>query len=187
MLLGWSRQPYFVARELVYDPNTKRSVIVEERQVEGVAKGLMDTLANCFPVENGRKPYHYTELIIFDRQYEDPLPPLAPRTTPYVNPLRPSEMLMLILFLYGDLPITSASRGTGLSEASTKSSAAALTRKGLIHPVGKGSLIRVISRELLGEALVNRSKSSPWLERLLTDDCAVEAFKSRRLASARPA
>ena len=182
MLHGLAKKPYLIARELRYDPDSKQSEVVSIRRVETKGRSLMAILGNYFPCNVGRKPYHYTELVVLDQEYREPLPPLSVRTIPYANPLRSSDMLALHLFLYGDLSIAAAARGTGLSEASIRSSAAALTRKELIQPVGQGTTIRVKTRELLRDALLDQARVAPWVSHLLMGEEARRLFVARRQA-----
>jgi hypothetical protein len=176
--------PYFLCWHLQYDPKEQKTFYLSKERWRGIAPHLRWMLeqgtAKACPTN--LKPGHYIEVTI-----ESDAPrweTLGSRTVPYVNPLRPSEMLALLLFIYGDLSIGAASRGSGLAETSIKSAAAALTRKGLIQPVGRGTVIKPNDSKALKDFLRERADRAPWLAALLMTTSAAEALKARRAATA---
>ena len=66
---------------------------------------------------------------------------------------------------------------TATAVASIKAAAAALTRKGVIEPVGRGTMINPLYS--IGEALEAVEQWHPWLRSLLNDKSAQDAMRER--------
>ena len=155
--------PYFVLTRLRYDPKEKISTVIHQRTVHPI-HSCSDLV--CEPRELA--PYQYQQVTIVSDAAE--VPPLCLSTNPRVGLLRPSESLALLLLLYGSMDIAQASRGCAMSEASVRSSAAALTRKKLIVPVGKGTMINVDNKSNLRVFLHPLACRYQWITSLLYDD-----------------
>lgn len=155
--------PYFVLTLLSYDPEEKRSEIIHQRRVHPT-----HSCSDLLREPRELAPYQYQQITIVSDAEE--VPPLCLSINPRVGFLRPSESLALLLFLYGSMDIAQAARGCAMPEASVRSSAAALTRKKLIIPVGKGTMINVDDKEKLRHFLYPLASRYQWLETLLSDE-----------------
>ena len=173
--------PTFRCWHLEYDPKDQKVYVIKTEDWRGVAPSLEFMLAqgvfNAIPER--LPPGQYIEVSI--HASTPPLPPLTARTIPILQTLRPSEQLALTLMIHGALSIDEAATAMSASTASIKAAAAALTRKGAIEPVGRGTMISPLYS--IGEVLEAFEERLPWLSSLLKDKSAQEAMRERSAIS----
>lgn len=169
--------PTFRCWHLKYDPKDQKVYAIKTEDWRGIAPSLEFMLAqgvfNAIPER--LPPGQYIEVSIHSST--PPLPPLTAQTTPRLQTMRPSEQLALTLLIHGPLSIDQAAAALSCSVASIKAAAAALTRKGVIEPVGRGTMINPLYS--IGEALEAVEQWHPWLRSLLNDKSAQDAMRER--------
>lgn len=172
------QSPFFRCWHLEYNPKAQQvSAIETVDERGGFAPSLEWMLRSCLHgAQPGKlRPGRYIEISVHSSA--PPLPPLGSRINPVLGLLRPSEHLALTLMIHGAMSIDQAATAMSAGHASVKAAAAALTRKGVIEPVGKGVMIRPLPS--IGEPLEPFADTHPWLGRLVRDKRAQAAMRAR--------